>query len=103
MLHPQRTAVRSRSKLAGYLLSLLLLVVEAGALAHELDHQLQKPDAPCAQCVFVNHLGKTPVTVPHIFIVFTPETYLSLPAVPAPRRHEITAYAVRAPPVDSEI
>jgi hypothetical protein len=103
MMHLQRTIVKSRSKAAGYLLSLLLLVVEAGALAHELDHQLQKPDAPCAQCVFVNHLGKTPVIVPNIYIVFTPETYLALPAFPAPHRHEITAYAVRAPPVSSEI
>lgn len=103
MLHLQRTVVKSRSKLAGYLLSLLLLVVEAGALAHELDHQLHKPDAPCAQCIFVNHLGKTPITVPYVLSVCTPETY-SLPvSIPAPRRHEITAYAVRAPPVDSEI
>jgi hypothetical protein len=103
MLRLQRTAVNSRSKLAGYFLSLLLLLVEAGALAHELDHQLQKPDTPCAQCAFVNHLGKTPVTVPTVFIAFTPETYLALPAFPAPRRHEITAYAVRAPPIYFEI
>jgi hypothetical protein len=103
MLHLQRTAVKSRSKLAGYILSLLLLIVEAGALAHELDHQLHKPDVPCAQCIFVNHLGKTPVTVPTVFIAFTPETYLPLPVVPTLLRHEFTAYAVRAPPVDSEI
>ena len=94
--------MKPRSKLAGYLLSLLLLVVEAGALAHELDHQLQKPDAPCTQCVFVNHLGKTPVSVPVVLISLAPETYLALPAVPAPRQHVITAYAVRAPPVDSK-
>jgi hypothetical protein len=103
MLHLQRAAVKSRAKLAGYILSLLLLVVETGALAHELQHQLQKPDAPCAQCLFVNHIGKTPVAVPYVFSVCAPETH-SLPvSLPAPRRHEITAYAVRAPPVDSEI
>lgn len=103
MLHLQRTIVKSRAKLAGYILSLLLLVVETGALAHELQHQLQKPDAPCAQCLFVNHIGKTPVAVPYVFSACAPETH-SLPVfLPAPRRHEITAYAVRAPPVDSEI
>jgi hypothetical protein len=99
----QRTIVKSRSKLAGYLLSLLLLVVEAGAMAHELEHQLQKPDAPCTQCLFANHLGKSPVTVPYVFSAYAPETY-SLPvSLPAPRRHEITSYAVRAPPFHSEI
>jgi hypothetical protein len=103
MLHLQRAAVKSRTKLAGYVLSLLLLVVETGALAHELEHQLQKPDAPCAQCLFANHVGKTPVAVPHVFSICAPETH-SLPvSLPALRRHEITAYAVRAPPVDSEI
>lgn len=103
MLHLQRTAVKSRSKLAGYILSLLLLVVETGALAHELEHQLQKPDAPCAQCLFINHLGKTPITVPYVLSVCAPETY-SLPvSIPAPRQHEITAYTVRAPPIHSEI
>ena len=90
-------------KIAGYLLSLLLLLVEAGALAHELNHQLQKPDVPCAQCIFVNHLGKTPAAITTFFIAFTPETYLPLPVVPASRRHEFTAYAVRAPPFHPEI
>ena len=95
--------MKFKSKPAGYILALLLLVVETGALAHELKHQLQKPDVPCAQCLFVNHLGKTPVTVPYVFSACAPETY-SLPVSnPAPRRHEITAYAARAPPVDSEI
>jgi len=95
--------VKPGRKIAGYLLSLLLLLVEAGALAHELNHQLQKPDVPCAQCIFVNHLGKTPVTIPAVSIAFTPETYLPLPVFPAPRRHEFTAYAVRAPPFHPEI
>ena len=103
MLHLQRTTVRSRSKLAGYLLSLLLLVVEAGALAHEINHQFQKPDVPCAQCIFVNHLDKTPATITAFSIAFTPETYLPLPVVPASRRHAFTAYAVRAPPFHPEI
>ncbi len=103
MLPLQRSAVQYRTKFAGYLLSLLLVVVETGALAHELEHQLQKPDAPCAQCLFANHLGKTPAIVPYVFSGCAPETY-SLPvSIPAPRRHEITAYAVRAPPADSEI
>lgn len=103
MLQLHRNAVKSRVKFAGYILSLLLLVVETGALAHELEHQLQKPDAPCAQCLFANHVGKTPITLPYVFSACPPETY-SLPvSIPAPRRHEITAYAVRAPPADSEI
>lgn len=95
--------MKSRTKLAGYIFSLLLLVVEAGALAHELEHQLQKPDAPCSQCFFVNHLDKTPVAIPLVCSTYAPETLLLSVAVPAPRRHEITAYAVRAPPFHSEI
>ena len=103
MLHLQRAALKSRAKLAGYVLSLLLLVVETGALAHELQHQLQKPDAPCAQCLFANHIGKTPVAVPYVFSACAPETYSPPVSLPAPRRHEITAYAVRAPPLRFEI
>ena len=95
--------MKPRTTLAGIIFSLLLLVVETGALVHYLDHQLQKPDAPCAQCDFVNHLGKTPVAVPYVFISFTLETSHLPIAAPAQRRHEITAYAVRAPPVHSEI
>jgi len=95
--------VKSRTKIASYFLSLLLLVVEAGALAHELEHQLQKPDAPCSQCFFVNHLDKTPLAIPLVLSTYTPETPLLSVTVPAPRRHEITAYAVRAPPFHSEI
>ena len=103
MLHLQRNAVKSRAKFAGYILSLLLLVVETGALAHELEHQLQKPDAPCAHCLFANHMGKTPITVPYVFSACAPETHALPVSIPAPRRHEITAYTVRAPPADSEI
>jgi len=95
--------VKSRTKFAGYILSLLLLVIETGALAHELEHQLQKPDAPCSQCFFANHLDKTPVVVPLVCSTYTPEALLLSVTVPAPRRHEIAAYAVRAPPFHSEI
>lgn len=103
MLRLQQTAVKSRAKLAGYVLSLLLLVVETSALAHELQHQLQKPDTPCAQCLFANHIGKTPVAIPYVFSACVPESY-SLPAsLPAPRGHKITAHAVRAPPLRFEI
>lgn len=95
--------MKSRIKLTAYLLSLLLIVVEASALAHELGHQLQKPDAPCSQCFFVNHLDKTPAAIPLAFSAYTPETPLLSVAFPSPRQHERPGYAVRAPPLHSEI
>ena len=95
--------MKPRARLVSYLLALLLIAVEAGALAHELNHQLHKPDAPCAQCVFANHLGKTPVAVSFVFSACTPEAHALPVSLSAPRRQEFRAYAVRAPPLRSEI
>jgi len=95
--------MKPRARLVSYLLALLLIAVEAGALAHELNHQLHKPDAPCAQCLFANHLGKSPVGVAFVFSACAPEAH-ALPVSPsAPRRQAFHAYAVRAPPLHSEI
>lgn len=104
--HSSRSPLAPRpSYLRGiaWIAALLLVLVGAAALAHELDHQLQKPDAPCAQCLFVNHLDKAPVAVPHVVGAHPPETHAPPGALPAPRRHPIAAYAVRAPPAYSAI
>ena len=95
--------MNSKTKFAAWLLSLLLLLVEAGALADELNHQLHKPDKPCAQCIFANHLGKAPVTAPLVFIACVPETHALPVSLPALRLQEFRAYAVRAPPLHSAI
>ena len=95
--------MKLKTKFAACFLALLLLLVEAGALAHELDHQLHKPDAPCAQCIFANHLGKAPVAVAFVFSACAPEAHALPVSLPAPRRQAFRAYAVRAPPLHSEI
>jgi hypothetical protein len=103
MLHRQRINLKFKSKIAACFLSLLLLLVEVGALADQVEHQLHKPDKPCAQCLFANHVGKTPVSALPILSPCAPESYAPPASLPVPRRHEFHAYAVRAPPLDSEI
>ena len=95
--------MKFKTKFAVCFLSLLLLLVEVGALADQVEHQLHKPDKPCAQCIFANHVGKTPVTALIIFSPCAPETYLPPASLPVPRRQEFHAYAVRAPPLRFEI
>ena len=94
---------RTRRSLIAWLLAAVLLLVEAGALAHELNHQLHKPDKPCAQCIFANHAGNSPVAAPLVFDCCAPERYSSPASLPAPRRQAFRAYAVRAPPLHTEI
>ena len=103
MRRARRTIMKPRTRLVSYLLAFLLIVVEAGALAHELNHQLHKPDAPCAQCLFANHLGKSPVAAPLVFSACAPEAHPLPVSLPAPRRQAFRAYAVRAPPLHFEI
>jgi len=94
---------RTRRSLIAWLLAAVLLLVEAGALAHELNHQLHKPDKPCAQCIFANHAGDSPVAAPLVFSAGAPEAHALPVSLPAPRRQAFRAYAVRAPPLRSEI
>ncbi|MHB8535855.1 MAG: hypothetical protein ACYDBW_10470 [Sulfuricaulis sp.] len=95
--------MKFKTKFAVGLLSLLLLLVEAGALADQMEHQLHKPDKPCAQCIFANHVGKTAVAAPLVFSAPAPEIYSPPLSLSTPRRQEIRAYTARAPPLDSEI
>ncbi len=95
--------MKFKTKFAACLLSLLLLLVEAGALADELNHQIHKPDKPCALCIFANHVGNSPVAAPLVFSTGAPEVRALPVSLPAPRLREFRAYAVRAPPLDSEI
>lgn len=82
---------------------LFLLFVEAGALAHELEHQLQNLGSPCALCQFSDHLGKTPVPAPFVFAA--PGSFIvNLPAsLPAPRFQPVPVFSARAPPLLSQI
>jgi len=86
-----------------WLFVLFLLLVEAGALAHELEHQLQNLGSPCALCQFSDHLGKTPVSSPFAFVV--PGSFIVyLPvSLPAPRFQPVPVFSARAPPLLSEI
>jgi len=82
---------------------LFLLFVEAGALAHELEHQHQNLGSPCALCQFADHLGKSPVSSPFVFVV--PDSVIAyLPvSLPAPRFQPAPVFSARAPPHFSEI
>ena len=82
---------------------LFLLFVEAGALAHELEHQLHNLGSPCALCQFSDHLGKSPVSAPFVFIV-PGSCIVDLPvSLPAPRFQPTPVFSARAPPRFSEI
>jgi hypothetical protein len=83
--------------------ALFLLFVQAGALAHELEHQLQNLGSPCALCQFSDHLGNTRVATPFVFA--TPGSFLAeLPvSLPAPRFSPVRVFSARAPPLLSEI
>lgn len=86
-----------------WMLALFLLIVEAGALAHELEHQLQNLGSPCALCQFSDHLGKSPVAAPFVF--FAPDSSIAyLPvSLPAPRSQPAPVFSARAPPRFSDI
>jgi hypothetical protein len=82
---------------------LFLLFVEAGALAHELEHQHQNLGSPCALCQFSDHLGKTPVSAPFVFVApgsFSAYLPVSQPAI---RFQPVPFFSARAPPLLSEI
>jgi len=95
--------VKSKTIFAAWLLSLLLLLVEVGALADELNHQFHKPDKPCAQCIFASHAGNAIVAVPLVFAAGTPESPALPVSLPAPRPQAFHAYSGRAPPLRFEI
>lgn len=84
-------------------LAALLLLAQLGAVAHAVKHDAHKPDAPCALCVFADHLGNTPVAVPYVFSALTSENHALPLSLAAPYWQTFRAYAVRAPPLRSEI
>lgn len=96
-------ARRTRRTFITWLLAAVLLLVEAGALAHELNHQFHKPDKPCAQCIFANHAGNSPVAAPLVFSAGAPEAHALPVSLSTPRPQAFRAYAVRAPPLHTEI
>ncbi len=82
---------------------LFLLFMEAGALAHELEHQIQNLGSPCALCQFADHLGKSPVSTPFLFIVPGSSVPYLPTSLPAARFQPVPVFSARAPPRFSEI
>jgi hypothetical protein len=82
---------------------LFLLFVEAGALAHELEHQLQNLGSTCALCQFSDHLGKSPVSTPFVFDAPGASIAYLPVSLPAPRFQPPPIFSARAPPLLSEI
>jgi hypothetical protein len=75
-----------------------LLFAELGALAHELDHQIQKPDAPCALCLFADHLDKSPVSGGVAVAVVIPASCFQAQTVSVPRLNPLRLASIRGPP-----
>jgi hypothetical protein len=81
----------------------LLLLTQVGALAHSIKHEADKSHTSCAQCLFASHPSSPPASS-HLALDAAARDVHALPvSVPAPRRHTLCAYLVRAPPPRSEI
>jgi len=91
-------ARRRNAHLAAVLLAFAVAFVAGGALAHELDHQLNKQDVPCALHLYAGHLdgiataGVSPATAP------AASAGLVIPTTAVLPRRPLAPYAVRAPP-----
>ncbi len=90
-----------RSRIAAWLLTAVLLLVSAGTLAHELDHQFHKHDLPCALHLYAGHLDGAPAA--SLSVSFIPAGDVALPAAVthALPRLLVRPYAARAPPLSS--
>ncbi len=77
----------------------LLLAAQLGALAHAVKHDAHKTDAPCALCVFADHLGKAPVpsALPPITVASVAPS--SIPPATTPSVSLASGYHSRAPPL----
>ncbi len=87
-----------RRGLAAVVLTLLLLIAQAVATAHELDHATGAHDAPCALHIFANDLPGTPSVAP----VVAPLPLAPVSYRPAARTLPVSAtllpFSARAPP-----
>lgn len=77
----------------------LLLAAQLGALAHAVKHDAHKTDAPCALCVFADHLGKTPVSSALPPIPAAPVTPSPTPPAATAAFSLASGYHSRAPPL----
>lgn len=82
-------------------LVLVLLLAQTGLILHEVEHQSAAPDAYCALCLFVQHLGDA------LDSAFPPIGYPAPPSPPvgtaerqAPTEF-VAAFSARAPPARS--
>jgi hypothetical protein len=94
---------KTRNRFAGLVLSLLLVAVETGALAHEIEHHLKNTDQPCAQCLFVNHHGAATAAVVTFSPTVIPEAFPPALATSVVLGCYVSGYAARAPPIFSDV
>jgi len=69
------TAASARSAprvLATLFVLLLFVVVQATALAHEIQHVLHTHDGPCGLHLVADHLAMAPAPVPTLAVTFAP-------------------------------
>jgi hypothetical protein len=79
-------------------LAALLLVAQLGAVAHAVKHEADKAHAPCALCVFADHLGKAPISSAPPPIIVEPNTPPPTPPTTAVSVSFAGSYHSRAPP-----
>ncbi|OGI39760.1 MAG: hypothetical protein A2140_06560 [Candidatus Muproteobacteria bacterium RBG_16_62_13] len=87
-----------RRGLAALALSLLLLLVQGTASAHELDHATGAHDAPCALHVFANDMPGTPASLPTLPSLPRPLAICRTATVATPTFSSHRPFAARAPP-----
>lgn len=91
-------ARRLKGRLAAALLAFAVAFVAGGALAHELDHQLNNQDVPCALHLYAGHLdGIATAGVSLPGVLAAPADPVA-PAAIVPACRPIVSYSVRAPP-----
>lgn len=79
-------------------LALFLLLAQTGLFLHELEHQSAAPDAYCALCLAVQHLGDALHQTPPLGLVSTPTLLPAQVGIPALHAAPSVPFSARAPP-----
>jgi hypothetical protein len=92
-------STRRYKSLIAVLASIAFLAIEAIALAHEIEHDLeQHNESSCALHLYIGHAGTTPNAVVGVDAHPLPDSFLPSPAVATPVTTPRLAYRGRAPP-----